>query len=71
MPNGAQTSKPLLRASELSVATGLTPAQIYRWTSEGRFPAEFLFRVGRKVFFKRALIGWLSGNGAEPPPVTG
>lgn len=68
MPESAQTAKPLLTAAELSAATELTLPQVYSWAAQGRFPAEFLFRVGRKVFFKRGLLDWLAGrNGAEPP----
>lgn len=30
--------KPLLTAAELATLTGLTPAQVWRWAAEGRFP---------------------------------
>jgi predicted DNA-binding transcriptional regulator AlpA len=62
-----QTAKPLLTAAELSAATELTPAQVYRWAAEGRFPTEYVFRVGRRVYYRRALLDWLAGRNGQHP----
>jgi predicted DNA-binding transcriptional regulator AlpA len=60
--------KPLLTADELSAETGLATPQIYRWT-EGVFPSEFILKVGRRRYYRRALINWLAGelDGTQSP----
>lgn len=63
-------TKPLLTAEELSAETGLSQPIIYRWTSEGRFPTEFIFKVGRRIYYRRAVIDWLAGLDATQPPET-
>ncbi len=56
-----QTQKPLLTAADLKAATGLTKGQVYRWTAEGRFPVEFIFKVGRRLYYRAAILAWLAG----------
>jgi predicted DNA-binding transcriptional regulator AlpA len=60
-------AKPLLTADELGAATGLTMGQLYRWASEGRFPVQFIFKIGRRTYFKRGLIDWLAGGDGTGP----
>jgi predicted DNA-binding transcriptional regulator AlpA len=65
--SATEIAKPLLTAEELALGTRLGTGRIYRWAAEGRFPAEFLFKVGRRTYFKRGLIEWLAGrNGTGP-----
>jgi predicted DNA-binding transcriptional regulator AlpA len=60
--------KPLLTADELSAEAGLAVSLLYRWVAEGHFPTELIFRVGRRIYFKRALVAWLAGVSLDGTP---
>ncbi len=58
---------PLLRAPELAKACGLSTRVIYSWVSQQVIPPDLIIRAGRAVYFRRAVLDWLAGNGAAPP----
>ncbi len=57
-----EIQKPLLTPAELEAVTGLTSSRVYRWTAEGVFPAHLILRIGRRVYYRAALIDWLAGR---------
>lgn len=53
-------------ASEVAVMYRTSPAVIYLWTREGRFPANAVLRLGRKILWDLdALESW-AANGGTP-----
>lgn len=52
-------------APELAIRYRTSPAQIYDWTRQGRFPANCVLRIGKKILFDLdALDAWAEQGGS-------
>jgi hypothetical protein len=52
-------------ASEIAVRYRTSPAQIYDWTRQGKFPATAILRIGKKILYDlEALEDWAERGGS-------
>lgn len=53
-------------APEVAAMYRTSPAVIYQWAREGRFPANAVLRIGKKLLFDMSALEIWASNGGTP-----